>query len=264
MKIIDFHTHIYPDKVASRTVRELKEVAGVGAATDGTLKDTGEKMKQWGVDAYVVLNVLTNPQRQNDAIDFCAAIKSGDRLPMCSIHPRTEDPEGAVRRIKKEGLYGVKFHPDYQGFFIDDEGMLEIYALLERYALPAVFHMGFDPVSPEVIHGRPEAVKRIAGMFPRLKIVAAHLGGILCSDETLAHIAGLENVWLDTSMSEGYIEMGTAAKIIEAHGVERVLFGSDCPWHDSPAEINFVKKLRLGEKAEELIFGENAVKLLGL
>ena len=35
--IIDFHTHIFPDKIASKTIESLGAIAGVRAATDGTL-----------------------------------------------------------------------------------------------------------------------------------------------------------------------------------------------------------------------------------
>ena len=36
--VIDFHTHIFPDKIAARTIESLGAIAGVRAATDGTLK----------------------------------------------------------------------------------------------------------------------------------------------------------------------------------------------------------------------------------
>ena len=35
--IIDFHTHIFPDKIAAKTIESLGTLAGVQAATDGTL-----------------------------------------------------------------------------------------------------------------------------------------------------------------------------------------------------------------------------------
>ena len=35
--IIDFHTHVYPDKIAEKTIKALGEVADVKPNTDGTI-----------------------------------------------------------------------------------------------------------------------------------------------------------------------------------------------------------------------------------
>lgn len=33
--IVDFHTHIFPEKIAAKTIQKLEEKAGVKAFTDG-------------------------------------------------------------------------------------------------------------------------------------------------------------------------------------------------------------------------------------
>ena len=38
--IIDFHTHIFPDKIAAGTIKNLESKAGLTASTDGTVKGT--------------------------------------------------------------------------------------------------------------------------------------------------------------------------------------------------------------------------------
>ena len=37
--IIDFHTHIFPEKIAGRTLDYLKEICQTEPYTDGTAKD---------------------------------------------------------------------------------------------------------------------------------------------------------------------------------------------------------------------------------
>lgn len=262
MKIIDIHTHIYPDKVAQKTIEELKRVADVTEACDGTFSGTVESMERWGIDGFAALNILMNPARQNEATEFSASLKRPNILPFSSLHPDTPDKEGAVKHIRELGLYGIKMHPDYQGFFIDDERMLGIYELCESYDLPIILHMGYDPYSPEAVHGLPEALKRMARQFPRLQFIGAHMGGRLRLGEVEEHLVGLDNVWLDTSMSEGFVEEERAKRIIENHG--GVIFGSDCPWHSPLVEIDFIKRLGLGDRREEAIFSGNAIKLLKL
>ena len=261
MKIIDFHTHVYPDKIAARTTAELSETAGVTAACAATYTATVSSMMDWGVSSFVALNILMNPQRQDSAIEFSASLKAENIYPFCSVHPKTENPEAAICRMKELGLYGIKMHPDYQNFFIDDENMFEIYALCEKYGFPLMFHVGFDPYSPDLIHGTPLAVSKVAKQFPKLRVIAAHMGGMQNPTDVEKYLVGLENVWFDTSMSAGYLKPEAARRIITSH--PNIVFGSDCPWHSSTIEIEYIRSLSLNSVLEDKIFHENAEKLLG-
>ena len=42
--IIDFHTHIFPDRIAPVTIQKLSEKAQIPAYTDGTLDDLKRSM----------------------------------------------------------------------------------------------------------------------------------------------------------------------------------------------------------------------------
>ena len=55
-----------------------------------------------------------------------------------------------------------------------------------------------------------------------------------------------------------------AQKIVEKHGTEKLLFGTDTPWHRPDMEMRLLNSLRLSEQERELIFYKNAVKLLQL
>ena len=71
--IIDFHTHIFPDKIAKPTVEKLKSYlcdAGeeCAAYTDGTLSSLLSSMKEAGISKSVILPVVTNP-KQFDSIN---------------------------------------------------------------------------------------------------------------------------------------------------------------------------------------------------
>ena len=46
-------------------------------------------------------------------------------------------------------------------------------------------------------------------------------------------------------------------------GAHRILFGSDCPWHSSAMDAEFIRSLGLSEQEEEQIFYQNACALLG-
>ena len=184
-------------------------------------------------------------------------------IPFGSVHI---DSEGIrleeLERVKKLGMKGIKLHPDYQGFFFDDPRAYPVYERCADLGLIVVIHAGSDPVSPGVIHADPQAIARVLDRFPRLILVAAHFGGTDCWDDVLRHLVG-KQVYLDTALSAGNIPADTARQIIRAHGAHRILFGSDCPWHSSAMDAEFIRSLGLSEQEEEQIFYQNACALLG-
>ena len=50
--------------------------------------------------------------------------------------------------------------------------------------------------------------------------------------------------------------------VIRAHGADRILFATDCPWGDPAEFVRFVRALPLTEEEREQIFHENAERLL--
>mgnify|MGYP004452568245 CR=1 FL=1 len=48
--IIDFHTHIFPDAIAQRTIEKLEAAANIKAHSDGTLTGLKTSMQKAGVD----------------------------------------------------------------------------------------------------------------------------------------------------------------------------------------------------------------------
>jgi hypothetical protein len=59
--IIDFHTHIFPDKIANKTISYLMEKGGIPSFSDGKASGLLEKMEIAGVDISIALPAMTNP-----------------------------------------------------------------------------------------------------------------------------------------------------------------------------------------------------------
>ena len=72
--IIDFHTHIFPDAIAERTIHKLETAANIHAHADGTLQGLQTSMKQAGVDYSVILPVVTKPSQFDSVNRFAASI----------------------------------------------------------------------------------------------------------------------------------------------------------------------------------------------
>ena len=196
MQYIDFHVHAFADKIAHRTIAALREDAWTEPATDGTMSDTEQTMQKWGVDGFVVLSIATKPSQHLVCNNWAASVKSDHVFPFGSVHPDGEDALAELERIKALGLYGVKLHPDYQGFFVDEERLFPIYRKCGELGLPIIFHAGFDPVSPQNIHCTPAMSAYILDRFPDTQFILAHLGGNALWRDVERLLAGqFGNLW---------------------------------------------------------------------
>lgn len=265
MQCIDFHVHAFADKIAQRTIAALSETSWTAPATDGTLADTERTMQKWGVDGYVLLSIATKPSQHLVCNNWAASVRSAHVFPFGSVHPDGEDVLAELERIKSLGLYGVKLHPDYQHFFVDEPRMFPIYRKCGELGLPILFHAGIDPISPREIHCTPQAAAYILEKFPDTTMIMAHLGGNGLWDEVEQILAGnFGNLWMDTALAGTFVEEEQLLRIIRKHGADRILFASDCPWDSSAGTIEKIKRLQLYPEEEQAIFAGNAKHLLGL
>ncbi len=153
-------------------IEEFEKISGIKAATNGTVADTLVQMKKAGVDKFLNLNIATSPNQQS-TINTTAA-ENNEKYPEMistgSVHPDNPECVEELHRIKNLSIKAIKLHPDYQGFFIDEEKLFPIYQTCSDLELPIVFHSGWDCYSPDLVHAVPEASAKIARKFPKLKM----------------------------------------------------------------------------------------------
>ena len=261
--IIDFHAHAFNDKIVQRAMQTLvKNSGGVLPHTDGSISDLIRKQKEAGIDFSVVLNIATKPSQQKVINDWAQEKNHGSIISFGSIHPFAEDALEELERIKARGLKGIKLHPDYQDFFVDDDRMLKIYDKISELGLIVVFHSGIDIGYNEPTRCTP---KRLAAVLPQIKspVVAAHFGGYLMWYDVEEYLVG-KNLYLDTSFSYSRIPPKQAQRIVKNHGADRVLYGTDSPWSGMQEEIRLIQHIGLSEEEQQLILGKNAQRLLGI
>jgi len=262
--LIDCHTHCFPEKIAEKAIAKLSFASGgLKNNTDGTLTGLKKSMAEGNVDISVVLNIATNEKQQKSVNDFAAEINSREGIiAFGSVFPDSKDALCELERIKEMGLKGVKLHPDYQGFFVDDEKMKPIYKKISRLGLVTVFHAGFDYGFPPPYGATPERMEKALCWFDS-PVIAAHWGGVGCYDEVLCRLCG-KDIYFDTSFGYSQMPKYHAEKILEKHGTDRILFGTDTPWHTPEMELRLLSTLGLTEVEMEKITHENAEKLLDI
>ncbi len=259
--LIDFHTHCFPDKIASKAIEKLSFASGgLYPNTDGTVDGLKCIMKEQGVDKAVVLNIATNAHQQKSVNDFAASINNGEIISFGTVFPDSEDVLEELERIKALGLKGVKLHPDYQGFFVDDEKMFPIYKKISELGLITVFHAGLDYGFPPPYGATPDRMAKALQHFDS-PVIAAHWGGLGCGKDVLKYLCG-KDIYFDTSFGYSTMPKYYAEKIIEKHGTNKILFGTDSPWHTAKMEIRMLSTLGLSNGDMENITHTNAENLL--
>lgn len=264
--IIDFHTHIFPDKIAARSIEALSKVSGVTAATDGTLNGLLASMDRSGVDLSVIMPVVTKPSQFESVNTFAAKVNeqyAGRLLSFGGIHPDSEDYKAELNRIKELGLPGIKLHPDYQGVMIDDARYMNIIEYADAMGLVILVHAGVDIGLPEPVHCPPDKARKVLDAIKPRKLVLAHMGGWKQWEEVYEYLAG-EQVYLDTAFSFDYMTREMFMKLYNKHHKDKLLFATDSPWSDARRDIEAVRALPIEDPAKEAIFAGNAQRLLGM
>lgn len=158
------------------------------------------------------------------------------------------------------GIKGVKFHPEYQGFFVDDAKMRPIYKKISQLGLITVFHAGADYGFEAPYHCMPDALARALPLFDS-PVVAAHWGGLMCHEGVIEHLCATP-VYIDTSFAYGTVSLPMIKKIVQKHGCDKILFGSDSPWHMPSEDMRVVDALELADNDKDKICFKNAARLL--
>lgn len=262
--MIDFHTHIFPEEIAGNAIDLLSEHSGkYRPHTDGTLAGLLRSMDKAGISLSVVSNIATKPAQLYPILDFSLRIQSERIYPMVSIHPLNtlNDAEDVLIRAKKLGIRGVKFHPMYQDFEIDNREMFNLYDMIRGYGFFVMFHTGYDIAFPDNTNGDVERVKTLAETFRDLTIVATHTGGWRQWDK-VAILGGYENIHTEISMSLTEMNDSTFIRTISHFNENHILFGTDSPWTDQKEMVDRVLSLRIPEDLKEKILYRNARNFL--
>ena len=125
MYFIDFHTHVYPDAIASKAADNVRQFYnGLGnPAIDGSVQTLLERGTKAGVEKFVILPVAVQPTRTRSINDFIISqVADQPRFfGYGTIHAAMENITGEISYIMEKGLRGLKMHPDSQVFAIDDD-----------------------------------------------------------------------------------------------------------------------------------------------
>lgn len=257
-RVVDFHAHVFPEDIAQKAVNHIGDHYTIKMQGKGVLPDLIQSADKAGIDYIVIHSTATKASQVKHINDWIANHITKKLIGFGTLHPDMVDAEEEFERIISLGLKGIKLHPDFQGFNADDPKMDKIYSIIDN-RLPLLIHSGDEKLDSS----SPKRIANVLDKFPRLTMVAAHLGGYRKWQEAMEYLVG-RNLYMDTSSAIQYMDLAFATKFIKKHGTNRIVFGTDYPtvYHEDGLETFY--KLDLSDNEREDILYNNAAKILCL
>lgn len=223
-------------------------------------EDMIKRMTRAGVKMLVFCHhsALFSPDISNK-INIETARKFPDRFRVyCGINPNYPEiieKDIATFEQYRDVYVGFKFLPDYHSVAVTDSRYRPVLEFADEKELLVLIHTW----SGSSFNG-PEHIRKIAEKYHRLKIIMGHSchdkwdeAGILAKD--------FKNVYLDLCavLDE---RAGILEKFVCGVGSEKILFGTDFPWHGYHYYIGAVISSEITDEDMRNIFYRNAEKLL--
>lgn len=265
MRIIDCHTHAFPDAIAARAIDGLAQRSKPYVPhTDGTADGLAEAAARSGVDICVVCNIATKPAQVHSILRWSEEVRRQykDRLiPLASFYPKSPTWESDLQLCLDSDLPGFKFHPMYQDFNCDDQCMWEIYRRIASSGKFVIFHNGYDAGFPMTFdNASPQRFRKILDRVPELTVIASHTGGWHDWDNVETYLAG-QNVYIECSFIDE-VPTDLLYRIFAKHSPDKFLFGSDTPWLEQGKLIDYIKGLDIDDTFRQKLLYRNAADLL--
>ena len=236
MRIIDAHSHV--------------GTFGSWANVSATAEELVTEMGKAGVVRSILFSLDNDLVRR--AVSKYPDLLVGYVWP----DPRAADAPQLVRSaLSKWGFRGIKLHPLIHAFLPTDDFVFPIMDEARRMKVPVAIHSGHPPFS------LPWSIGELAELYGDVKIVMLHMGhghGVYIQ-AAINTARRYGNIILETSGMPMHTKIREAVRTV---GEDRVVFGSDFPFHHYSVEIQRVKMAGLTKRELNLVLQENSKQLL--
>ena len=259
--IVDAHCHVWPDHIAPRVL--AGRPADLDPVHDGTIDGLRRTMDAAGVDHAMCLGVANVARTVERTNEFIGSLDRSRFTPFGTVHPDLP-VEVNLKSLRDNGIRGVKLHPMFQDLSLADPRVLDLLRALAGEGVTVIAHVG-EAGEGAGDRAASRHARAALDQVPDLRLITCHFGGYRRLDEAEEFLVGSRAV-LETSWPPRLSDLDAdrVRRIIDRHGADRVVFGSDWPMADPAAEIAAVRSLGLDAAREQAILGGNLARLLGL
>jgi predicted TIM-barrel fold metal-dependent hydrolase len=307
--VIDFHVHVFAkgwvpnrffDSIAELATASMKRKGVDACAVDMArmMADSAgdpegdeliKEMDSAGIDKSIVLPIdygirLGEPEVTIEALNHkyrdMARKHDGRLIWYAGIDPRRENAADLLKQLIDEGAQGLKLQQAC-GFYPTDKLTYRLMQIMSDRDLPVLFHCSHMLPPFKSKYCEPRYIDELSIDFPKLKIIAGHLGTALAYREWIPILKTRGNVFGDISLwqeaaKRDFGEFRRSVRDLLDHvSHDKVLFGSDTPasrsqmsvpdwvklWQQLPE--NSADGVEFSQKEIDAIMGGNARTAFG-
>ncbi|MDD3174041.1 MAG: amidohydrolase family protein [Herbinix sp.] len=223
---------------------------------------------------------------QDCSMDYGTAIISNEEIKQivemdptffigfASVDPRNDNAAiiltDAFERLK---LSGLKINTAKLKMYPNDERLMKLYEICDKYQKPIIFHAGVSLEANTISKfAHPMEFEEVANRFPKVKMCLAHFGWPWVN-ETAALLVKYENVFANTAMMymdspkdlfEKVFKQDLGKYWLDHNFADKVMFGSDSPRIRPVRSKRGLDALEMEESTRRKVYHDNAVRFLGL
>ncbi len=196
--------------------------------------------------------------------ETCKRHGSGVLIPFGSVNPKLPDwPEDLRRCHEDYRMPGIRLHPNYHGYGLDDPACAELLTLAEHRGLivQLVVRMEDTRTQHPLLQVPDVDVAPLVDLVkarPQLRLVVLN-GMRSVRGALLTNLLDAGQVYLEIATLEG---VGGVAKLLESMPVERLLFGSHMPLFHLESALLKLRESNLSAAQRDAITHKNASRLL--
>ena len=283
--IIDAHVHLFTQKIIANVSTKSEMAAKLHLQTDEAAKRIGTAALGKALGRAGVHPALMLPTASADGVSkvnraaMATAADCDYLITAGTLHPECKDLKAEIAALHSAGIRAIKLCSFSQGFILDAPATMAMFAQIEAFNrkhshhffvvldtfYKAAVYFGTDPRCTT----DPAALNRLVQTFPGVTFVGAHMGGLTAPFEDIIRcLPAADNLYLDTSNAAHTLNESEFIRLLQIHGPDRILFGTDWPWFDPGEEILLIERLlnQAGYTANDKakVFGGNIADLLSL
>jgi uncharacterized protein len=185
-------------------------------------------------------------------------------LPLGGINLALPDWQYDVRRCgEHHGMHGIRVHPNYHGYTLEDPRFVELLKLAaqHRLVIQIAVRMEDDRTQHPLLRVPAVDLAPLAAILKTHPAVQVELlnSGRDVTPAILAELAECPNAWIEFAMTEG---VGGVAQLSRQFPFERILLGTYAPFFAVESSLLKLEESELGAALHARITRTNAESLL--
>jgi len=184
--------------------------------------------------------------------------------PIAAINPSLPDVGDFLRGMDGlRAIKGLKLHPDYHGYDLNDDSAKAAFDFAEERGLPVIIPLRIqdERLHPKFAMVPPTPAKaliEVARLYPKVNVLACNARSDELGDALGNNLSNLHAVvsWVQ--------EEGFVASAVREHGCDRLMWGSNMPLQYPEPTLEQIRKADVGSGEKERILAGNAVEVFNI